>query len=182
MNEVIIVQAINALGRGTAIDAISAFVSSRIFLGVLAALTFILIVKLDRKRGKEIAIALIIALAVFFVANELVIKDIGASYGLERMRPYILHPDIIPIGTLSTDSSFPSSHVAGLTAFAFVLACYYRRHWLYFTLAVLIMAFSRLHNGMHYPSDILGGIAFGIIYGFVAVKVSNFLFRKKQKK
>ncbi len=35
------------------------------------------------------------------------------------------------------------------------------------------MALSRLHNGMHYPTDILGGIVLGLIYGVIAIILSK---------
>jgi membrane-associated phospholipid phosphatase len=31
----------------------------------------------------------------------------------------------------------------------------------------LLMAFSRMHNGMHYPSDMLVGAVLGMVYGLI---------------
>jgi membrane-associated phospholipid phosphatase len=33
------------------------------------------------------------------------------------------------------------------------------------------MGWSRLRNGMHYPSDILAGIILGILYGYLALAI-----------
>jgi len=38
---------------------------------------------------------------------------------------------------------------------------------------VLLMTFARMHNGMHYPSDILVGSILGIIYGAVSIYFVN---------
>jgi membrane-associated phospholipid phosphatase len=31
------------------------------------------------------------------------------------------------------------------------------------------MAYARMHNGMHYPSDIIAGAALGTFYGLVGI-------------
>jgi undecaprenyl-diphosphatase len=41
---------------------------------------------------------------------------------------------------------------------------------------ILVMAFSRLHNGMHYPSDILAGVALGLGYGWIALEIVRVMF------
>ena len=40
----------------------------------------------------------------------------------------------------------------------------------------LTIAFSRMYVGVHYPTDILGGIMVGLIYGFVGYKIGSFAF------
>ena len=42
------------------------------------------------------------------------------------------------------------------------------------TLIVLLMAFSRMHNGMHYPSDVIAGVGFGILAGYLSVFAVNY--------
>jgi membrane-associated phospholipid phosphatase len=41
------------------------------------------------------------------------------------------------------------------------------------------MAWSRMFNGMHYPSDILAGTLLGIWCGYVGVVVSKRIFPSK---
>jgi undecaprenyl-diphosphatase len=182
MNEEVIVQAINTFGRGTAIDTISAFISSRVFLAVALVLILLVVSKYDKKKGAKVILALVLAMVLFVFLNEFLIKETLAGTNLERMRPYITHSEIIPVGYLDTDSSFPSSHMTALMSVAFALCYYYRKKWIWIPsiAAVLIMALSRMHNGMHYPSDILGGIVFGLVYGLIAVKISNHLFKNKK--
>jgi membrane-associated phospholipid phosphatase len=43
----------------------------------------------------------------------------------------------------------------------------------------LLMAFSRMHNGMHYPSDVLMGSLLGIGYWLLSVWIAKKIMKKK---
>jgi undecaprenyl-diphosphatase len=64
----------------------------------------------------------------------------------------------------TTDSgSFPSSHAAVQFAFATILQARHRGlGWILFPIA-LVVCYSRVCVGVHYPSDILGGAAVGTV-------------------
>jgi undecaprenyl-diphosphatase len=89
-----------------------------------------------------------------------------ASYGLRRAigreRPPVHFAEPKALVHVPADPSFPSGHASLSFACAAVLA------WLtplpkvpLFALAALI-AFSRVYNGVHYPLDVLGGVALGL--------------------
>ena len=76
---------------------------------------------------------------------------------VRRKRPH--HPDIaVNVGTPSS-LSFPSAHATSSTAAAMLL-CRATRSPLPLVI-VPLMAMSRLVLGVHYPSDVLAGIAVG---------------------
>lgn len=65
-----------------------------------------------------------------------------------------------------TRASFPSMHACGAFALAQAVSLGCTRHrralvWLAWG-AALLMAWSRVHLGVHFPSDVLGGAAVGI--------------------
>ena len=86
------------------------------------------------------------------------------------------------MGMRPSDFSFPSGH----TAISFCVACVLFRNlpkkWgsLFLILAVLI-AFSRLYLGMHYPSDVLAGALTGTFFSFVAEKIINIYIHSRKK-
>lgn len=38
---------------------------------------------------------------------------------------------------------------------------------------LFFMAFARIHNGMHYPSDVVAGAVLGILYGLAGIRIVN---------
>ncbi len=138
MLDFIIVKTLNEFGRGTILDSISYLISAKWFLFILLAILALIIIKLDKKY-KKVIIALLIAMVLYFFIGEILIKVVSPYLGLEITRPYLAFPDeIIPIGRLNTDSSFPSSHMSSTIAVVAILCFYYRKKWIWISGAVFI--------------------------------------------
>ncbi len=96
---------------------------------------------------------------------------------VQRLRPYVTHRGVEVLVARSTDYSFPSDHAvtAGSAAFGLVLVAWsarrghlpVRRSRLLRVLAVLggvaalIVTFSRVYVGAHYPGDVVAGLIVG---------------------
>jgi len=63
----------------------------------------------------------------------------------------------------ATGPSFPSGHTQNITAFLVSLMRRLRRPWAYAvgSALILLVGVSRLYLGLHWPQDVLGGIALG---------------------
>ena len=78
-------------------------------------------------------------------------------------------PELLP-----TQHSFPSGHTLLAAAIMMVLLSRYRdwRAWALVAF-VFLVGLSRVYQGMHWPSDIVGSVILGMVAGIFAVKLSE---------
>jgi undecaprenyl-diphosphatase len=164
---------LNQLGRGTIDGFTDVFCQVSLLVALWIALV-VMVLRFDRRDGRRVALAVLLAVGLHFLISEALLKHLVLAELPMRVRPYLAHPDeIVPVGHRFTDSSFPSSHAASTAAIVTVLGASYRRFVAAPVLAalfVLLMCFSRVHNGMHYPSDVLSGSLLGLAYGALAIR------------
>ena len=68
--------------------------------------------------------------------------------------------------------SFPSNHAANLCALATVLTyIYYKLRYIFWFFAVIIM-FSRIYIGVHFPLDVFVGMLIGLSFGLLLINIS----------
>ena len=127
----------------------------------------LLIWKRTRKAGLSASLALIIGALITNVA----LKNLMA-----RIRPYEVVAGLTRIIEQQHDFSFPSGHTCASFAAAFALYRTLPRKW---GIACLVLAalisFSRLYVGVHYPSDVLGGVVVGIFAGWAGTALANLI-------
>jgi undecaprenyl-diphosphatase len=114
------------------------------------------------KKGRIVALLLIPLIAISDQFSSTVIKNIVA-------RPRPCHTvngikiiqdlrELVPCGS---GFSFPSSHAVNSFAAATYLSHFYRKwSWAFYSYAIVI-GFSRISVGVHYPSDVAGGAVIG---------------------
>jgi len=77
---------------------------------------------------------------------------------------------------------FPSGHSALITgAFSHFYGIIKRKAKIGFVILIALVAFSRLYLGMHFPSDVLAGIALGLAIGKINLLARNKLFHRNFK-
>jgi undecaprenyl-diphosphatase len=96
-----------------------------------------------------------------------------------RKRPYQVLEGIRVIGKIWENCSFPSGHLAVSSAALLVIGYLYnlKKNWfiLFATLFILILGFARIYSGMHYLSDVLGGIIIGIISALFIIYFDHYV-------
>ncbi len=116
------------------------------------------------------------------VASALVVTQI-VKYSINRTRPYVTYPFIDNVVTES-DPSFPSGHTSAAFATATTVSLNFPK-WYVIVPAYLwagSAAYSRIHLGVHYPSDVLAGAVTGAGSAYLTYKANRWLQRKKMRK
>lgn len=96
------------------------------------------------------------------------------KYAIDRPRPYEKYPDIHALSSDFTPS-FPSGHTTSAFCTATTISLLYPKWYVIvpaYTWASMV-AYSRLHMGMHYPLDILGGIIIGMGTSYLSYRIMN---------
>jgi membrane-associated phospholipid phosphatase len=136
---------------------------------LIAVITFIFW-NVNKQAGKKIVYSLFVSICVNGG-----IKDI-----VRRPRPFQVCSEITgKRATTATGYSFPSGHSQNISATVFAFARWIKKRWFYIFAVVmsLLVGFSRLYLGVHFPTDVIVGLLLGagisILFSFIHDKVKN---------
>ena len=146
-----------------------------IFILAIAAVILILKEKNWRRRAYFAALVIISTILSRGIFTELI------QFYYHRLRPFAAM-DFEPLIYHAATSSFPSGHMA---FFSVVLAVWLinRRAGVWFFVGSILIGLGRVAVGVHWPTDILGGILVGVISFFITyylLKLKGFTLDGKQ--
>ncbi len=130
-------------------------------------------------------IIIIAAIALFTKDKLLIIKSIAAgllAYALSFLvkisyytpRPFVENPAVHLLTMHDPDPSFPSTHTLIAVTLATVIYQHNKKLGIISFLIALIVGFSRVYVGVHYPSDVFWSSLIGITIGLATVKGVNY--------
>ncbi|MGB4775317.1 MAG: phosphatase PAP2 family protein [Daejeonella sp.] len=107
----------------------------------------------------------------------------GLKYSINRTRPYEKY-DFIQNVVAENTPSFPSGHTSSAFATATSVSMLYPK-WYVIVPSYLwagSVAYSRMHLGVHYPGDVLGGAIVGAGSSYLTYKANYWLQKRKKSK
>lgn len=154
--------------RGPVQDAAVSFYTTLGDAGMLFILAAVLM--LCFKRTRKAGITALLALAIGFVCTNLFLKHLVA-----RPRPWLDVAGLVALIEESDPNSFPSGHTTCAFAFAGALWRTAPDKWMKWAAltAAVLMGFSRLYVGVHYPSDVLVGVLVGLFAAWAAWRLGK---------
>ena len=163
-------------GKSKVFDTLTGFLAaySQYFLVVVFLLLLYFAVYSKQKKLYIFGVTTLSIIIARFGITEII------RFFYHRPRPFLALQinKLLSSGWFYSDKewSFPSGNSAFFFAMAMSIYLYNKKWGIGFFVAAILMNISRIIAGVHYPSDILGGVIVGILVGYLVV-----YFAKKWK-
>ena len=159
---------INGTLSNPVFDRLMPFASGNAFF---VPAVFLIAIALIWKGGTRGRICLLLIVLTVAIGDGWICKTLKEA--IARPRPFLEIEDARLLLGKGKSFSMPSSHAANWFSVAMVTFIYYRRSWRFMLPLAFLVGFSRIYNGVHYPSDVLAGAILGAGYGVAVVLLAN---------
>ena len=121
----------------------------------------------NRLLGRPIGVRAVLSVVIALVACETI------SLWYFHPRPFAVLPDVLQLVPHEPNASFPSTHATALSAGAGSFMWSRARLGVLLLVGTLLVGFSRVYVGVHYPVDILAGFALGFGVSYFLARVAT---------
>jgi undecaprenyl-diphosphatase len=135
---------------------------------VVAAIVIVLV---GRVRGLRFLMLAVVSVVVADAIGTHIFK-----YSFLRARPCIALTDVRLLVGCTNLPSLPSNHAVNASVLATLTTLYIPRLWLPATALAILVGYSRVYVGVHYPLDVLAGSVLGIVVALAFSGVMNFVW------
>lgn len=158
----------NLTGKFFVVDAIVVFFSEYVIY-ILVGIFFFLVFKISS--WKERITTFFLGLLSVIISRGILTPLIRFLY--ERERPFIAL-DLEPLTSHAASGSFPSGHMTFIIPLVFVIWGMNKKAGLYSFVAAILMGVARVASGLHWITDIAGGLVVGVFAFFISTRVLKF--------
>ncbi|MBI5071625.1 phosphatase PAP2 family protein [Candidatus Falkowbacteria bacterium] len=156
----------NLAGRWQPLDWFGVFCAEYlIFIMAFAIIVWTIFNKNNQRADAVIILEIILASFLSYLVKILV------NLIYFRLRPFVAHDVNLLIGKIS-DGSFPSAHTFLSFVMAFGIYYYNKKLGIVLLILAAFVGISRIYVGVHYPSDVLGGIILAWLSVYLVNKVN----------
>lgn len=136
-------------------------------------IAWILLIWKGGRRGRIVAFLIIPILVAADQTSSSILK-----HTFDRLRPCKVLDNVRLLIPCGSGYSFPSSHATNISAAFMPFIYYYGKYAAVWIIIILLVGFSRIYVGVHYPLDVLGGFVVGTTISILFI----FLFRIVEKR
>lgn len=110
------------------------------------------------RKSRTCGVVMILSMGVTLLFGEFVLKNL-----IGRVRPCNINLDVEMLVNRPSSFSFPSGHTSSSFASATAVFQWNKKFGIAALVLAVFISFSRLYNYVHYPTDVLAGMLFGIL-------------------
>lgn len=162
------------------LSGLMAFFSTIGNVGTIWLITAVILIVF--KKSRKCGLVMLCSIFFVYVSGELILKNL-----IQRIRP-CNYPDLVlgvdfksALKELPTSFSFPSGHSGSSFAAATGIFLYYKRAGIFAFIIASLIAFSRLYNFVHFPTDVLAGVIIGVLSTILIFNLFKKYENKKQE-
>ncbi len=141
----------------------------RIPLGLM----IILLLIFGKKKGRITVLLLVLGITLSDQLCNNLLKPL-----IQRIRPCNVLENIHLLVNCTKAYSFPSSHAMNIFTGCILLSYTYRKLKVVLFIIAILVSYSRIYVGVHYPFDVLAGVIMGIFCAFIIITLFKLVSQK----
>jgi undecaprenyl-diphosphatase len=162
---------LNGKWLNPALDRLLPFVTDAGNFTLPFVVAAIVIVWVGRVRGLRFLVLAVVSVVVADAIATHIFK-----YSFLRARPCMGLADVRLLVGCTNLPSFPSNHAVNASVLATLSALYMPRLWLPATVLAILVGYTRVYVGVHYPLDVLAGSVLGVVVALALSRLIGFLW------